>query len=105
MPGQRLGAHVGDGGAAETELAQSPVEGAAGVGGGAGSPAARCAAHCATVLLVLGVPERTTMGITGWSAPAMAARYQHVTDLILRTAADQVGGLLWADEGTSRDCK
>lgn len=50
-------------------------------------------------------PELTTMGITRWSGPAMAARYQHVTDLILRTAADQVGGLLWADEGTSRDCK
>lgn len=32
----------------------------------------------ATVLLVLGVPERTVMGIMGWSSTAMAARYQHV---------------------------
>ncbi|GGL89817.1 tyrosine-type recombinase/integrase [Nakamurella endophytica] len=33
----------------------------------------------ATVLLVLGVPERAVMGIMGWSHSAMAARYQHVT--------------------------
>jgi hypothetical protein len=31
----------------------------------------------ATVLLVLGVPERTVMGIMGWSSTSMAARYQH----------------------------
>ena len=49
----------------------------------------------ATVLLVLGVPERTTMGIMGWSTTAMAARYQHVTDPIRATVARQVGGLLW----------
>ena len=52
----------------------------------------------ATVLLVLGVPERTVMGIMGWSSTAMAARYQHVTDPIRRTVADQVGGLLWANQ-------
>jgi integrase len=28
----------------------------------------------ATVLLVLGVPQRTVMGIMGWSSTAMAAR-------------------------------
>jgi len=50
----------------------------------------------ATVLLVLGVPERTVMGLMGWSSTAMAARYQHVTDPIRQTVADQVGGLLWA---------
>ncbi len=50
----------------------------------------------ATVLLVLGVPERTVMGIMGWSSTAMAARYQHVTDPIRATVATQVGGLLWA---------
>ncbi len=55
----------------------------------------------ATVLLVLGVPERTVMGIMGWSSTAMAARYQHITDPIRRTVADQVGGLLWADQETS----
>lgn len=52
----------------------------------------------ATVLLVLGVPERTVMGIMGWSSTAMAARYQHVTDPIRRVVADQVGVLLWADD-------
>jgi integrase len=30
----------------------------------------------ATVLLVLGVPERTEMAIMGWSSTSMAARYQ-----------------------------
>ena len=48
----------------------------------------------ATVLLVLGVPERTVMGIMGWSSTAMAARYQHVTDPIRHVVAVQVGGLL-----------
>jgi integrase len=36
----------------------------------------------ATMLLVLGVPVRTVMGIMGWSSTSMAARYQHVTDLV-----------------------
>ena len=51
----------------------------------------------ATVLLVLGVPERTVMSVMGWSSTAMAARYQHVTDPIRRDVADRIGGLLWAD--------
>jgi integrase len=38
----------------------------------------------ATVLLVLGVPERTVMSVMGWSSTAMAARYQHVTEPIRR---------------------
>ena len=59
----------------------------------------------ATVLLVLGVPERTVMGIMGWSSTAMAARYQHVTDPIRRQVADQVGGLLWADQRPVQDDK
>jgi len=50
----------------------------------------------ATVLLVLGVPERTVMGIMGWSSTSMAARYQHVTDPIRRDVARRVGGLLFA---------
>ena len=33
----------------------------------------------ATVLLLLGVPERAVMEIMGWSHSAMAARYQHLT--------------------------
>ena len=50
----------------------------------------------ATVLLLLGVPERTVMSVMGWSSTAMAARYQHVVDAARQTVADQIGGLLWA---------
>lgn len=57
----------------------------------------------ATVLLVLDVPERTVMGIMGWSSTAMAARYQHVTDPIRLTVAKQVGGLLWTDPNDPRE--
>ncbi len=49
----------------------------------------------ATVLLLLGVPDRAVMQIMGWSNAAMAARYQHVTAPIRRGIADQVGGLIW----------
>ncbi|MEV1239295.1 tyrosine-type recombinase/integrase [Nonomuraea sp. NPDC049750] len=49
----------------------------------------------ATLLLILGVPERTVMAIMGWSGSGMAARYQHVTDGIRQTVARQVGGLTW----------
>jgi integrase len=52
----------------------------------------------ATVLLVLGVPERSVMQTMGWSTTAMAARYQHVTDPIRREVAAHVDGLLWASE-------
>ncbi|MFI7634046.1 tyrosine-type recombinase/integrase [Nonomuraea sp. NPDC049400] len=48
----------------------------------------------ATVLLILGVPERTVMAIMGWSSSGMARRYQHVTDGIRNTVAKQVDGLL-----------
>lgn len=51
----------------------------------------------ATVLLVLGAPERTVMSIMGWSSTSMAARYQHVTDPIRREVANRVGGLLFGD--------
>jgi len=50
----------------------------------------------ATVLLLLGVPERAVMGIMGWSTTAMAARYQHITEAVRRDIASRVGGLLWA---------
>ncbi|GAA2093119.1 hypothetical protein GCM10009841_02560 [Microlunatus panaciterrae] len=50
----------------------------------------------ATILLVLGVPERTVMQVMGWSSTAMAARYQHVTDPIRREVASRVDSLLWA---------
>ena len=54
----------------------------------------------ATVLLVLGVPERTVMGVMGWSTTGMAARYQHVTDPIRREVAGLVDGLIWAPDET-----
>ena len=53
----------------------------------------------ATVLLVLGVPERTGMSIMGWSSTSMAARYQHVTDPIRREVARRVGGPLFGKHG------
>ncbi|MBA2324278.1 MAG: tyrosine-type recombinase/integrase, partial [Pseudonocardiales bacterium] len=49
----------------------------------------------ATVLLILGVPERAVMGLMGWSTTAMAARYQHITGTIRNDVAERVGGLIW----------
>jgi integrase len=49
----------------------------------------------ATVLLLLSVPDRTVMGVMGWSNSAMAARYQHIVAAVRREVATQVGGLLW----------
>lgn len=49
----------------------------------------------ATVLLILGVPERAVMGLMGWSHSAMAARYQHLTNRVQRDIAKRIGGLLW----------
>jgi Phage integrase family len=56
----------------------------------------------ATVLLILGVPERAVMGLMGWSNTAMVARYQHLTTPVLDGVADQLGALLWgtADQPT-----
>lgn len=59
----------------------------------------------ATVLLVLGVPERTVMSVMGWSSTAMAARYQHVTDPVRRDVARRIGGLIWAVEAADEDEK
>lgn len=49
----------------------------------------------ATVLLILGVPERAVMGLMGWSTTAMAARYQHITGAVRGDVAERVGGLIW----------
>lgn len=49
----------------------------------------------ATVLLILGVPERAVMGLMGWSSTAMAARYQHMVDTVRSDVARQVDGLIW----------
>jgi integrase len=61
----------------------------------------------ATVLAILAVPTPTAMAIMGWSSAAMATRYQHVLDSILKGVAGQVGGLLWdapeSDPAASND--
>lgn len=49
----------------------------------------------ATVLLLLGVPDRAVMAMMGWSNAAMLKRYQHVTDGLRTTIGDQVGNFLW----------
>ena len=49
----------------------------------------------ATVLLILGVPERAVMSLMGSSNTAMASKYQHLTASIRRDVATQVDGLLW----------
>ena len=50
----------------------------------------------ATVLLLLGVPERAVMDAMGWSSSAMVKRYQHITAPVRMDIAKRVGGLLWA---------
>lgn len=57
----------------------------------------------ATVLLLLGVPDRATMEIMGWSHSAMAARYQHLTGAIRDDIASRVGGLLWGPSETQTE--
>jgi integrase len=52
----------------------------------------------ATVLPILGVPERAVMGPMGWSTTAMAARYQHITGAVRGDVAERVGGLIWGAE-------
>ncbi|MER7235147.1 site-specific integrase [Streptomyces olivaceus] len=57
----------------------------------------------ATVLLILGVPERAVMGLMGWSTTAMAARYQHMVDAVRSDVARQVDGLIWKSGTDSSD--
>ncbi|MEU0462779.1 tyrosine-type recombinase/integrase [Amycolatopsis sp. NPDC006131] len=52
----------------------------------------------ATVLLELGINHRATMDVMGWSSATMANRYQHVTEPVRRSIAEQVGGHLWQRE-------
>jgi integrase len=52
----------------------------------------------ATVLLLLGVPERAVMSVMGWSNTTMAARYQHLTATIHADIASRVGSLLWQSQ-------
>jgi integrase len=56
----------------------------------------------ATVLLILGVPERAVMGVMGWSSSGMAARYQHVTKPAHRAGHRPPGGRACLDDGQYR---
>jgi hypothetical protein len=57
-------------------------------------------ATAATVLLILGVPERAVMGLMGWSSTAMAARYQHITEPVRRDIAIRLGTLIWTSSAS-----
>jgi integrase len=59
----------------------------------------------ATVLLLLGVNERTMMGVMGWSDPATAQRYAHMVEAIRKDVAERVGGLLWTIENGDQKAK
>jgi integrase len=48
----------------------------------------------ATVLLLLGVPERAVMDAMGWFSSSMVKRYQHITAPVRMDIAKRVGGLL-----------
>ncbi len=52
----------------------------------------------ATVLLLLGVPERAVMNFMGWSNSAMAKQYQHVTAVLRGNIATRLNGFLWNDD-------
>jgi len=59
----------------------------------------------ATVLLLLGVDQRSMMGIMGWSNSAMTLRYAHVVEPIRNDIANRLSGLLWepTDVGETRN--
>jgi integrase len=50
----------------------------------------------ATVLLLLGVHERTIMSILGWSTTAMVGRYAHVVAPIHSDVANRLDGIFWS---------
>lgn len=52
----------------------------------------------ATVLLVLGVPERAVMEFMGWSNSAMTKRYQHITSTLRQDVAERLNGYFWKGE-------
>ena len=57
----------------------------------------------ATVLLLLGTPDRAVMGIMGWSNAAMAKNYQHMTGRINSDIAKRVDLLLWGAPSVGDD--
>ena len=56
----------------------------------------------ATVLLLLGVPERAVMGIMGWSHGGMVSRYQHMTAPVRREVAERFRRPALGTEGSGR---
>jgi|SRR5215211_3165367 integrase len=57
----------------------------------------------ATVLLLLGVHERTIMSFLGWSTTAMVSRYAHVVAPIHSDVANRLDVLLWSSPNSERD--
>ena len=55
------------------------------------------------MLLILGVPSRAVMDVMGWSNLALTTRYQHITPELTTSIANQMGGLLWADQEDADD--
>jgi integrase len=51
----------------------------------------------ATVLLLLGVPERAAMECMGWSNSSMAKRDQHVTAVLRADIASRLDAFLWRE--------
>jgi integrase len=78
-----------------------PLEASAWRCRGAGRTPARCPPHSGHDL-ELGVNDRATMDVKGWSSASMAGRYQHMTAPVRRAIADQVGGHLW-EQAEGRD--
>ena len=52
----------------------------------------------ATVLLMLGVPERAVMDFMGWSDPKMVKRYTHIVAALRNDIASRINGFLWKTE-------
>lgn len=57
----------------------------------------------ATVLLLLGVPDRAVMEFMGWSNSAMAKRYQHMTAVLRDNIAKRLSGFLWQESRSSTE--
>ena len=57
----------------------------------------------ATMLLLLGVHERTIMSVLGWSTTAMASRYTHVTGVVQADLAARIDALLWSSSDTGTE--
>jgi integrase len=49
----------------------------------------------ATVLLLLGVPDRAVMDFMGWSNTKVAARYMHVVAALRNDIATKLDGYFW----------